>query len=301
VSVGLPVYNGERFLDRALRALRAQDYEDFELLVSDNGSTDATHEIAAAHAESDDRIRVLHSDENHGAAWNFNRVLSEAQGRYFKWAAYDDLVAEGYLSACVEALESAPSDVVLVYPRTSVIDNDDRVVSDFYDGLELTEPAPWQRLRHLLLSDTEYHPVFGLMRRNVVISTRGIQPFGKSDIAFLAEMSMRGKFVEIPDRLFLRRFHEETSVRSNPTGEQLLEWFAPRLAGRRALPMTRLTGELLRAVQRAPLPTRSRAACARVVVSAWMMPRWRVLAGEMKQHVSRRRRTQRAHNATTSA
>ena len=123
VTIGMPVYNGERFLVETLESLLAQTYRDFEIVISDNGSTDGTRRICEAFARKDPRILYHREEENRGAAWNYNRVVALARGRYFKWAAHDDLCMPTYLERCVDALDSDPA-VVLAYPDDQDIDED---------------------------------------------------------------------------------------------------------------------------------------------------------------------------------
>jgi glycosyltransferase involved in cell wall biosynthesis len=104
LAIGLPVHNGERYVSQAIDSLLGQTFTDFTLIVSDNGSTDATEEICRAYARRDARIRYHRSDENRGAAWNFNRVFELADSPYFKWAAYDDLCAPHFVERCIEFL-----------------------------------------------------------------------------------------------------------------------------------------------------------------------------------------------------
>src|ERR1051326_2036095 len=105
VSIGLPVYNGQQFLEEAINSLLAQTYSDFELIISDNASTDATEQICRAHAAADPRIRYYRNDKNRGPVWNLNRVFELARGELFKWAAHDDVCAPTLVERCVEVLE----------------------------------------------------------------------------------------------------------------------------------------------------------------------------------------------------
>ena len=90
VSIGMPVYNGEKFIREALDSLLAQTFTDFELIISDNASTDGTEAICREYAARDSRIRCVRQSENRGACANFQFVLDEAKGEYFMWAAADD-------------------------------------------------------------------------------------------------------------------------------------------------------------------------------------------------------------------
>ena len=102
VSIGMPVYNGERFIRKALDSLLAQTFTDFELIISDNASTDATPEICKEYAKRDNRIRFIRQPKNMGAIWNFNFVLQEAQGEYFMWAASDDMWASNWIEVVLD-------------------------------------------------------------------------------------------------------------------------------------------------------------------------------------------------------
>src|SRR3712207_3999522 len=117
VSIGLPVYNGERYLALAIEAVLAQTYRDFELIISDNGSTDATSAICKAFAARDPRVRYYRYEENRGAAWNFNNTARLARGRYFKWQCYDDLLEPEMIQACLDVLEREP-EVAVCCTRT---------------------------------------------------------------------------------------------------------------------------------------------------------------------------------------
>src|SRR5215472_3946539 len=97
LSIGLPVYNGEDYLAESLEALLGQSYEDFELIISDNASTDSTADICRRYEKQDSRIRYVRQPRNIGAGPNHNYVVRHARGELFKWAAHDDLYARDLL------------------------------------------------------------------------------------------------------------------------------------------------------------------------------------------------------------
>ena len=109
VSLGLPVFNGENYLREAIESVLAQDYSNWELLIFDNASEDATEAIAREFAESDERIHYFRQAENLGAVPNFNQTFEASSGQYFKWFAHDDRLRSDYLSRCIEVLETEPS------------------------------------------------------------------------------------------------------------------------------------------------------------------------------------------------
>ena len=120
LSIGLPVYNGENFLAESIESLLGQSYEDFELIISDNASTDDTEDICRTYAEKDPRIRYIRQRHNIGSAPNHNFVIEQAGGDLFKHASHDDLYARDLLKLCVAALDEHPQ-VVLAHSWSAVI------------------------------------------------------------------------------------------------------------------------------------------------------------------------------------
>ena len=291
-TIGLPVFNGEDFLERALESLLAQDYPNLQIIVADNGSTDRTEQICRSFARRDSRIDYHRSPVNRGAAWNYNRIVHFAEGDYFKWAAHDDLCAPTFVSRCVAALEDAGDAAVLAYPRTVVIDLDDQVVGDFKDDMDLREELPHERLRHFLSVRTEYHPVFGVIRTPALLETDLIGRYAGSDVVLLAQLALRGQFVEVPEPLFMRRFHARTSVNANPGAKERAAWFDP---GRRgpSLPILEQTLRMISAIRAEPgLARAERLRCLGAVGRHLALPRLRHMAGEIRAAAADRIRRQ---------
>lgn len=222
VSVGMPVYNAEHYLGSALGSILAQTFEDFELVISDNASTDATEEICRAYAQDDDRIRYFRNRENCGVIRNFNNVFRLSNGPYFKWAAGDDVCGRDYLLRAVQILDRDPS-VVLVWAKTVGIDErGDRVplpseVSDLNSPHSVFSPDPVVRLRRLLRNMWWVDgPFYGVMRAEALAQTRWLHPPHPSgDQILLTELSLKGRFYEIPDELFLTRVHPTKTSRQH--------------------------------------------------------------------------------------
>ena len=120
VSIGLPVFNGERYLDATIRSILDQSFTDLELIVCDNASTDATGDICARHAARDPRLLYHRQPRNLGAGPNYDDCFHRSRGRYFKWAAHDDLLAPDYLASAVAALEAAPDAVLCTTGITEI-------------------------------------------------------------------------------------------------------------------------------------------------------------------------------------
>ena len=263
VSVGLPVYNGERFIKEALDSLLTQTFENFELVISDNGSTDATTEICNSYAAQDPRIRFYRSEQNRGGSWNFRRVFDLSTAEYFRWHSYDDLCAPQLLERCVEVLDRMPS-VILCYPRTMVIDENGQVLQQYTDDLNLRSPSPYQRYKHYYhhyREGAQCNVQYGLMRRSILGQTPLIAPYVNSDINLIGELALRGEFFEIPENLFLRRDHPAVSMRAFPTARERIVWFDPAKKGHGGHPGWRMFAEQIRAVKRAPMSWGDRVRC----------------------------------------
>ena len=207
LSIGVPVYNGQDFLRQALDSLVQQDYADFELIISDNASTDATEKMCREYAAKDDRIRYYRNAANIGASGNYNRVFELARGEFFKWAAHDDVHLPGCLKRCMEVFDHAPANVALVAPASEIIDEHGKATAIPVECLDTRQARPHERLG-LILERVYWAPAqFGVYRSETLRKTRLIDSFFASDNVLLAEIAMLGEIREIPEVLFQRRFH----------------------------------------------------------------------------------------------
>lgn len=268
----MPVYQGERFLANAIDAVLAQDFEDFELIISDNGSTDATQEICRQHAKKDDRIRYFRYERNRGAAWNFNHVFDLARGELFKWVAADDEHAPTYLSSCVAALEAEP-DAVVAHTRTVDIDDDGVIIRRWTDQPDADAPTPHERLRRLLSMDHECFSVFGLIRTSVLARTMLIGAYTDSDAVLVGELALYGRLVEIPEESFLHREHSGRSVVVNTRSRARSGWFDPQREHAIVFPAWRMGVEYLRAIGRAQLAPAEAGRCY-AAMGVWLRRNW---------------------------
>lgn len=177
VSIGVPVYNGETFLSDALSSLLAQDYGDIELIISDNASTDRTASIAEEYARQDPRLRYYRSHENLGAIPNFNRTLELASGRYFMWAACDDIWERNFIKELVKLLDGANS--AIAFCRFDSIDETGHHLRSFdlrrLIGLDLES-----RLKRYLVLGVDLggaNSIHGLMRTEMLRCIGGFRPW----------------------------------------------------------------------------------------------------------------------------
>ena len=261
VSIGLPVYNGMPFLPAAIDTLLEQTWEDFELVVSDNASTDETPEVLRSYAAHDRRIRLHFNETNLGAAPNYNRVFEQSRGKYFKWAAADDTCAPSAIEKCVDAL-NANRELVLCYPRSKQIDSEGNV-SDLFNErcMQLDDESAVRRFIWAVVSVRRATSVFGLIRREALANTCLIGSYPSSDLVLLAELALLGKFQEIPEHLFFKREHPLNSMQAYRTMEERAKWFNSNGAHGSIAPRWRLMGEYMRVVDRHVASRTQRAAC----------------------------------------
>jgi glycosyltransferase involved in cell wall biosynthesis len=220
VSIGLPVFNGEKFISLAIDSILAQDFRDFELIIADNASTDKTPAICAEFISRDARIRYVRSGRNRGAAWNLNRVVELARGRYFKWCAHDDRVSENYVSACVHALEG-DGRAVLACGKTQMIDENDIELPIDPGGLpDMTSSFPVQRFEAALHHGTAMHEMHGVFRLHALRRSSLHRPYYGSDRALLAEMALFGTFLRTPAATFYCREHPGRSYKPSDKSQR---------------------------------------------------------------------------------
>lgn len=206
-----------------------------------------------------------------------------ASAPLFKWAAADDVLGPTFVGSCVAELDDAGDAAVLSFPRTTLIDERSVVMSDLYDDdLDLRNEDPVRRFDQVLQHRVEWHPVFGVIRTQRLRRTPGIAAFPYADISLLAELSLLGRFHQVPERTFFRRYHERRSIVAGPSFVQQVAWYDPRRRVRYAMPMTRLSKELMGVVSRADLSAPQKLRARSVVLQRWAFPHWRQIGGEAK-------------------
>jgi len=281
IAIGLPVYNGENFLSAAIESILAQTCGDFDLVISDNASTDNTEEICQAYVRKDSRIQYIRQSTNVGAANNYNVSFRMSDSQYFKWAAHDDVLAPGFLGACVRVLDSDAS-VVLASPASALIDEADLLLhysakrGGMIDRSGVCWPAleeknnglmaddPTVRFEAVLLNMFMCVEIFGLMRRSALLRTSLHGPFCGSDKVLLAEMSLLGRFWLGQDTLFFRRCHAQ-QLSASTSGTYRATWFSGRRRDSVPVHQVKLLLAYCRALYIAPLTTQQRYDCLRAM------------------------------------
>ncbi len=238
VSVGFPVYNGSRYLRGALDSVLAQDHPSFEVVLSDNASTDETLAICEEYAKRDGRIRLLTNDVNQGAVWNFNHVARAARGRYFMWAAHDDLWRSDCLSLYANALDR-DSTAVLVYGHAQPIDSRGNEVGepyfDFVNDADTARDRFTRALEHWHL----HTAIYGMMRLEALLRTRLILSRVSCDLILLLELALQGKTLELDEVCSHKRVPDVgATYRSRKEQAAYLD---PKLKAARHLPFAALS------------------------------------------------------------
>jgi len=205
VSVGMPVRNSSRWLGKSLDSLLSQTLTDYEIIISDNASSDDTFDIIREYATADSRIRYVRQPHNIGVNGNYNAVVDLARGRYFKWASSNDLCKPTFLEECVDILRARP-DVVLCYPRTMLIGEDDEELGIDEDNLNIQDDSPVERFVKFIDRVNHCNPINGVVRPEPLRWAGHLKDYVSSDYPFLAGLLLWGKFYELPSELFLRRF-----------------------------------------------------------------------------------------------
>ena len=256
VTIGIPVYNGANFLADALESAISQKDVDLEIIVVDNGSTDESLSIARRYAAADPRITVEATPENRGAAHSFNRCVELARGRYFRWAAHDDVFSADFTRRCIDALDADPSPS-LVVTQSNMIDADGEVVEPMEDFRGAQGDDVVQRGMDIMMDSRKCLHIFGVCRLDQLVQTSRIGAYAASDHVTLLELALHGRFALLDGRDFGNREHPGRSMQAHGQNRERDRdaWFDPDRNGDFTLPRWRRFAEYGKGVLRAPLST----------------------------------------------
>jgi glycosyltransferase involved in cell wall biosynthesis len=256
----MPVFNEERFVGAALGSLLKQTFTEFELLISDNASTDRTGEICRAVAAGDPRVRYLRNESNIGAAANFNRLVDLARGHYFIWAGGHDLWGEELIARAVRALELQPA-AVIAGAECVWIDVKGERLARRSGWTDTSGMSSVERLFTVLWGNM--HPILGLIRTDSLRATQGVQGCVGADVILLCELALRGDFVFVPGTRWYRREIRPQESYANMMARYRSPQYRLALGSAAWFPLLSLGTRLLAVVWRSPLPLTSRLAlCA---------------------------------------
>jgi glycosyltransferase involved in cell wall biosynthesis len=274
VSVGLPVYNGDRYLEAAIDSILNQTFTDLELIISDNASDDRTQEICESYVQRDPRVRYFRQSTNLGAGPNYNFTFHEARGEFFKWAAHDDVLEPTMLERCVEILDRLP-DVALAFTRILKIDEHGDVVGryDDYDSMRIDSSQPHTRFADMACGRHNCVALFGLMRRSVMQSTMLHPSYEDGDRHFLAQMSLRGRILQVPEDLFKRRDHPGAYTSRFRRAERV-QWWDVEKAGRVTFPSWNALRVYSNVIRTASLSAKEKLLCYSQTGRYLLGPRW---------------------------
>jgi glycosyltransferase involved in cell wall biosynthesis len=207
VSIGLPVYNGERSIRKALESLLAQTYDQLEIIVCDNVSTDGTPAVVTEYAARDSRVKYIRNERNlghRGSHGNFRRTLSHARGKYFMWAAADDYRPPTGVECCVQALERNPRAVMAHGPVDVTFRNRPGAVVPVANAMDLTSDDVSERVRTFVSSVAHNAILYGLYRTDALAKTVFGAHFGHDYLAVL-QTCVLGPIEYVPTTLLQYR------------------------------------------------------------------------------------------------
>lgn len=290
VSLGLPVFNGENYLKQALNSILNQTYNDFELIISDNASTDKTRQICLGYATEDNRIRYYRNKENIGASNNFNKVFLLSSGKYFKWCTHDDVLAPEYLKKCMGVLENDPS-IILCHSKTACIDKNGVVVANYDDRTlnRILSCRPHERFGDLISLRNTCWAIMGVFRANLLKKTPLQGNYLDADRNLLAEIGLMGRIYEIPEHLFFRRDHPQSYTNTyyskyiniRDYRNQLTWWAGNKKRTEIMLPHWKNCLEFFRSVNRVQLKFPERLLCYREISRWFLKMGWKLMKWDL--------------------
>ncbi len=274
LTVGLPVYNGEDYLEQSVDAVLGQTFGDFELILCSNASTDGTDDICRQYEQDDERVRFLRHSQNIGAAGNHMFLIGEARAPLFKWVSGDDLYARDLIEKCVAALAESP-EAVLAHSWTAAIDGEDRLIQALDYPLDTENPSAARRLESMLYAGDEMpgairaDDFYGVFRTEVLRRVRPHGSYFHADQTYMNQFVLEGPFRIVPEWLYFRRHHPGRAHQANPT----IRGWCSNLDPKRAEgfnPAARLVAEYLwdsmAIIERSPLSGAEKRECYAVTL-----------------------------------
>ena len=263
------MYNGERFLAQALDSLLAQTVTDLELIISDNASTDGTPALCREYVRRDPRVRYVRQPVNIGAPRNWNAVVHEARGTFFKWASANDTCAPTMLERCVARMQTDPG-IVLCQGLTQLVDEDERPIQVYGGDASFDDERPSDRYARVAKQMEMNNAQSGVIRLDVLRRTGLDRLYPSGDMALMAELALYGKFVVLPEVLLTRRQGAATfSAMKTPLEAHRL--FKPDAKAPMRLLVVRRHLDALASIARARIPVREKLRACRIALT---LARW---------------------------
>jgi glycosyltransferase involved in cell wall biosynthesis len=273
VTIGLPVYNGQKYIGAAIESHLAQSFGDFQLIISDNGSTDATPQICADYASKDQRVKLLRSPQNRGILWNHRRVTETlaSSGPYFRWAGADDIPEPGLLAAMVDVLDKRP-EVEAVMPATKNIDDQGQIIGQMERSLDLQSADVFDRAHKILTANYQHVVAYGLLRSASLRAMRTGPDYIGWDPIFIWELALRGQVFQLIEPALLRRFHAG-SISRVKTVKEMRKWVEPNAQAGMNFPHWTWTYERARVLLNAPVSARDKLRVSQLVARSMLWQR----------------------------
>jgi glycosyltransferase involved in cell wall biosynthesis len=280
VAVGLPVYNGEKFLAAAIDSVLLQTFADIELIISDNASTDSTQTICQEYAVRDARVRYSRVPENRGIIFNHNQVVRLSASPYFLWFSHDDVLAPTYIERCLAVLEGDAS-IVLSFSRWRDIDEMGRPIDRKREPIEIDSPDPVRRFSQAIPPYHSCEAWCGLIRSETVRKIPVLRSFADYDRVWLAELALHGRFLQIPEVLYFHREHLGRPIHVYRDPFERTFWLDPKTTSRLVFPNFRMLREYIGVTSRAPLSWRQKMRC-RFALLKWIKENWQLLTHDLQ-------------------
>lgn len=217
ISIGMPVYNGAKYIREALDSLLAQTLSDFELIISDNASTDETRKICEEYAGKDQRIRYICQDKNLGGGFNFNYVFFQAKGRYFAWLACDDTLEPNFLEKTTQYLDQDEDVVVCACDFKLVNEHGELIRIERLEGIYPSTDWSYSQEHFFMFPLTNvYFSIYGVFRRQKIVDsgiknkTTWLGLSSGNETPFLCRVAALGRIVAIPEVLRVYRVHSDS-------------------------------------------------------------------------------------------
>jgi glycosyltransferase involved in cell wall biosynthesis len=201
VSIGMPVYNGEKTLAKAIESILNQDYTNIEIIISDNCSTDSTFAICQKYRKEDARIQYTRFDKNRGTIANFNNVFNLSSGDFFMWASHDDFHEPSFISECIRSFANNP-EAALCAPKMKGIISPKAThhwigdLSTFKDKSSVVGRY-FETLQHFPAV-----AIYGLYRSSMIRKTSLLPNGVGADLLFIQNLSLYGSFIQSDQVIF---------------------------------------------------------------------------------------------------
>jgi len=256
ISIGIPAYNAAIHIGCTLEGLLAQSFGDFELIVSDNASTDTTRDVVESYMLRDARIRYERQPVNIGANPNYSHLVRRARGEFFKWSSSSDWSAPDFLERCLDQL-LAHDDTVLVAPRTFLFQDSPGKSEEYASDIEVLDDVPSGRFARLYSTLALNNAINGLIRMSALRRTRLVDTYRGADIVLMGHLALLGKFRLLDQRLFYRRMEPATATALQDTAG-IWKHHYPKRSARTLFQGSKRQSGLVWAALSAPMPVRER-------------------------------------------